>query len=88
MTLTITDLFAEGNFCEQLTDKELAANVAGRGVGAGSVSAGRYLEQGGYVAIEEAVTATVASSSRRPFSIDLGYTFEPRLSVRAGVFQL
>jgi hypothetical protein len=83
--LIISDLFLSGDFCEELTNKKLEANVFGGATGAGSVSAGQYIEKDGKVQ-EEAVTATVASNSRQPFKIDLAYSFEPRLSVRARVY--
>lgn len=85
--LIIADLFQDGDFFEQLTPEELQINVVGGATGAGSVSAGRYSQQGGVV-IEEAVTATVATSDSRPFRIGLNYSFEPRLSVAAGVFYI
>ena len=83
--LIIADLFQDGDFCEQLT--ELQMNVVGGATGAGSVSAGRYSQQGDVVE-EEAVTATVATSDSRPFRIGLNYSFEPQLSVGAGVFYI
>lgn len=82
-SLVIKDLIAEGDFCEPLT-AESAQNILGSGTGAGSVSAGRYYEKNG-VSDATALTATVASSSRRPFAISLSYSFEPRLSVSARV---
>jgi hypothetical protein len=85
--LIISDLFLDGDFCEQLTKEELEQNVFGGATGAGSVSAGRYSQNGGVVQ-EDAVTATVASSGSQPFRIDLSYSFEPRLSVSAGVYRI
>ena len=82
-SLAISDLFIDGDFCEHLTE-ELTENIIGGAVGSGSISAGRYLEKGDVIK-EEAVTASVASSSSRPFEIGLSYTFEPRLSVSAWV---
>ncbi len=80
----ITNLFQDGDFCEQLTPEELQMNIVGGATGAGSVSAGRYSQQGDVVEAE-AVSASVATSDSRPFRIDLNYSFEPRLSVGAGV---
>ncbi len=85
--LIIADLFQDGDFFEQLTPEELQTNIVGGATGAGSVSAGRYSQQGDVVE-EEAVTATVATSDSRPFRIGLNYSFEPRLSVGAGVFYI
>ena len=82
--LNITDLFIEGDFFEQLTEEELELNVYGGAAGAGSVSAARYSQRGDVVE-ETAVTATAATSDRRPFKIDLSYSFKPRLSAAAGV---
>jgi hypothetical protein len=82
--LNITDLFIEGDFFEQLTKEELELDVYGGAAGAGSVSAARYSQRGDVVD-ETAVTATVATSDRRPFKINLSYSFEPRLSAAAGV---
>lgn len=80
--LVIKDLIADGNFCEQLTEE--AQNIVGGGTGAGSVSAGRFYQKNG-VEDATALTATAASSDRRPFTISLSYSFEPRLSVSARV---
>ena len=82
--LKITNLFDDGDFFEQLPLEELEANIFGGATGAGSVSAARYQQQGSDVN-ETAVTATVATSDRRPFTIDLSYSFEPRLSAAARV---
>jgi hypothetical protein len=85
--LVIADLFLDGDFCEELTSSQLEQNVCGGATGTGSVSAGQYSEQGGVIQ-EDAVTATVASSDSQPFKIDLSYSFEPRLSVSAGVYRI
>jgi hypothetical protein len=82
--LIICDLCLDGDFCEELTTEELEQKVFGGATGAGSVSAGIYYQKGNVVD-EQAVTATVASSDSKPFKIDLSYSFEPRLSVSAGV---
>ena len=84
MNLTISDLFLDGDFCEQLTKEELEMNVFGGATAAGSVSAAEYYRRGNLVG-ETAVTASVAASDPRPFRIDLTYSFEPRLSVAARV---
>lgn len=80
------DLFLDGDFFELLTDKELEQNIFGGAVGAGSVSAGQYVEKNGVVLEETALTSTVASSRRQPFTIELSYSFAPRLSVSARVY--
>jgi hypothetical protein len=82
----ISDLFLDGDFCEPLTQEELESNVFGGATGAGSVSAGEFYQKDGVIK-ENAVTATVASSSSQPFKIGLSYSFEPRLSVSAGVYR-
>lgn len=82
--LTISDLIRDGDFFEQLTTEDLEMSVFGGATGAGSVSAAKYSQKNNFVVEEEAVTATVAASSRRPFNIYLGYSFEP-LSATAGV---
>jgi hypothetical protein len=82
--LTISDLFLDGDFCEQLTKEELEMNIFGGAAGAGSISAAEYSQKGDVVE-ETAVTASVAVSDSRPFRIDLAYSFEPQLSVAAGV---
>ena len=82
--LKITNLFDDGDFFEQLPPEELESNIFGGATGAGSVSAARYSQQGDAVD-ETAVTATVATSDRRPFKIDLSYSFEPQLSAAARV---
>lgn len=82
--LTISDLFLDGDFCEQLTSEELEMNVVGGATAAGSVSAGKYYQNGDVVE-ETAVTATAAISDPRPFTIDLKYSSEPQLFVSAGV---
>ena len=82
--LMITDLIQDGDFLEQLTPEELQMNVFGGATAAGSVSAGQYSQQGDVV-VETAVSASVATSDSRPFRIYLNYSFEPRLSVGAGV---
>lgn len=81
-TLTIADLFPDKDYLRQLT-KEEEVNIFGGATGAGSVSAAQYSERGDVIQ-EEAVTATVAVSDRRPFEIDLTYSFEP-LVAAAGV---
>lgn len=82
--LNIRDLSFDEDF-EQLTKEELELiNIYGGAAGAGSVSAARYSQRGDVVE-ETAVTATAATSDRRPFRIDLSYSFEPRLSAAAGV---
>lgn len=83
--LKITDLFSDGDFFEQLPPAELESNVFGGATGAGSVSAGHYSQQGNIVN-ETAVSATVATSDRRPFKIELSYSFEPRLTASARVY--
>ena len=83
--LKITDLFSDGDFFEQLTPEELKLNICGGATGAGSVSAGQYLQRGNVVE-ETAVSATVATSDRRPFKIDLSYSFEPRLTASARTY--
>ena len=80
-----SELLSDGDFFELMTEKELKTNIYGGAVGAGSVSAGRYFEQGDFVD-ETAVTATVASSRSQPFRIELSYSFESRLSVSARVY--
>lgn len=82
--LTISDLFLDGDFFEQLTKEELEMNVFGGATAAGSVSAAEYSQKGNAVE-ETAVTASVAVSDRRPFRINLAHSFEPQLSVAAGV---
>lgn len=86
-SLVIADLFLDGDFCEELTKKELKQNVFGGATGAGSVSAGQYSEKDGVIK-EDAVTATVASSDSQPFTIELSYSFKPQLSVAAGVYRV
>ncbi len=80
--LTITDLFSGEDYLRQLT-KEEEMNVFGGATAAGSISAAKYSEQGDVVQ-EEAVTAAVAKSDRRPFKINFAYSFTP-LFVSAGV---
>lgn len=80
--LIIADLLPGEGYLRQLT-KEEEINVSGGATGAGSISAAKYSERGDVVQ-EEAVTASVAASDRRPFKIDLTHSFEP-LFVGAGV---
>ena len=83
--LNITDLSLDEDFEQLLTKEELELiNIYGGAAGAGSVSAARYSQRGDVVE-ETAVTATAATSDRRPFKIDLSYSFKPRLSAAAGV---
>ena len=80
-----SDLTMDGGYFELLTDKELESELYGGATGAGSVSAGRYFQEGDVVE-ETAVTSTVATSRSQPFKIDLLYSFEPQLSVGARVY--
>lgn len=79
--LTISDLFSDQDYLRQLTQEE-KMKVAGGATAAGSISAAKYSERGDVVQ-EEAVTAAVATSDRRPFRINFAYSFEP-LFVSAG----
>lgn len=81
---TISDLFLDGDFFEQLTKEELEMDICGAGAGAGSVSAAKYSQKDNNVVEEVAVTASVAASDRKPFTIYTKYSFEP-LFVDAGV---
>ena len=80
--LIIADLLIDGEHLRSLT-KDEEKNTIGGATGAGSISAARYSQRGDIVE-EEAVTASVATSDRRPFDIDLVYSYEP-LFVSAGV---
>ena len=74
--LIISNLFTDGDFCNELTAEELKADIIGGGVTTGSISAGIYSEKGNDVK-EEAVTAAVASSGPRPSRVRLSYSFKP-----------
>ncbi|MEM7594993.1 MAG: hypothetical protein AAF383_26430 [Cyanobacteria bacterium P01_A01_bin.83] len=80
-----SDLIMDGSYFELLTNEKLESDLYGGATGAGSVSAGRYFQEGDVVE-ETAVTSTVATSRSQPFTIDLLYSFEPRLSVSARVY--
>lgn len=73
--LAIADLFLNGSFCEELTE-ELEMNVFGGAVGAASASVGVGIyDRNGAVIEESAASATVASSSNKPFRVYAEYSF-------------